>query len=61
MYLYEFWLTSINIPKYKFRVFWIYYGMKLYPATIKLEEHIANELGLNTTFTVEKKNALLLN
>lgn len=55
MYLYEFWISSPKTPKYKFRVFWIYYNMDLYPAMIKLEENIANELNLSTALKIESK------
>ncbi len=43
-FTYEFFLTSKGTPDYKFRVFFMQYGLAGYPVTIALEEGIADEI-----------------
>ncbi len=43
-FTYEFFLTSKGTPDYKFRVFFMQYGITGYPVTIVLEEGIADEI-----------------
>lgn len=56
-FVYELYLTSQSMPKYKYRICFIYYGVLLYPVGISLEKEIANELGVpNAEFTVDTQD-----
>ena len=50
-FTFEFYITSIATPNYKYRVMFLQYGVSLYPLTIIMDEAIANELGLEQ-FTI---------
>lgn len=50
--VYEFFLTSYNAPRYKYRICFIYYGVLLYPVGISLQKDIADEIKLKTEFEV---------
>ena len=54
-FVYEFFISSERTPKYKYRICFLYYGALLYPVGITLEQSIANELGVETEFTVDSE------
>ena len=45
-FTFEFYITSVATPNYKYRIMFIQYGLSLYPVTIVLDETIAKELRL---------------
>lgn len=47
-FVYELFLTSKNTPKYKYRVFIMYYGIARYPVGLTLQEDIAKEIGVTS-------------
>lgn len=44
-FVYEFYLSSIATPHYKYRVFLLYFDAKLYPVGLSIEQSIADEIG----------------
>ena len=44
-FVYEFYITSKNTPKYKYRVFFLYFSALLYPVGISLVKSISDEIG----------------
>lgn len=57
--IYEFYLTSKRTPKYKFRAFFMYHGIMLYPVTLVIEEGIAQEIDRTEFFLAEDEDMLL--
>lgn len=43
-FVYEFYITSRNTPKYKYRICFIYYSAIIYPVGISLEKSISDEI-----------------
>ena len=52
-FAYEFFITSMNTPKYKFRVCIVEYGIMQYPILFTLDTEIANEIGIDDEFTID--------
>lgn len=44
IFTYEFFITSKDTPKYKYRAFFMQYGISLYPVRIVLDMDIADEI-----------------
>jgi len=44
-FVFEFYLSSLSAPYYKFRVMFISYPIEYYPVAIELDDEIAEELG----------------
>ncbi|MCL1803916.1 MAG: hypothetical protein FWG30_09865 [Eubacteriaceae bacterium] len=49
-FTYEFFITSISTPNYKYRVLFIHYELPFYPVSVVLDEGICSELGLAQSF-----------
>lgn len=49
-FVYEFYLASQALPKYKYRVFFLAFGADFYPVEISLDETIATEIGIGEEF-----------
>ncbi len=47
-FVYELFLTSKNTPKYKYRVFFMYYGIGMYPVGLTIQGDIAKEIGFDS-------------
>lgn len=47
-FVYELFLTSKNTPKYRYRVFIMYYGIGMYPVGLTIQKDIAKEANLNS-------------
>lgn len=45
---YEFYITSRKTPNYKYRAFFIQYGLAVYPTYISMDQMIADELQVNS-------------
>jgi hypothetical protein len=45
-FTYEFYISSIASPNYRYRVMFLQYGTSMYPLTIIMDEAIADELNL---------------
>lgn len=43
-FVYEFYLTSRNTPKYKYRVMFFSHPISIYPIEVTLEESLSNEI-----------------
>lgn len=43
-FVYELFVTSKKTPKYKYRIFFMYYGIDLYPVGLTIQEDIAKEI-----------------
>lgn len=47
-FVYELFVTSKNTPKYRYRVFIMYYSIDMYPVGLTIQEDIAKEIGFNS-------------
>lgn len=47
-FVYELFVTSKNTPKYRYRVFIMYYSIGMYPVGLTIQEDIAKEIGFNS-------------
>ena len=47
-FVYELFVTSKSTPKYRYRVFIMYYGIDMYPVGLTIQEDIAKEIGFNS-------------
>lgn len=58
---YEFYITSRDTPNYKYRAFFMEYGIDLYPLSLIVDEDIAEELGSaeDYIFLCESENEYL--
>lgn len=45
---YEFYITCIAAPNYKYRIMFIEYGFDFYPVLVTLDEDIAKDLSIDT-------------
>lgn len=54
-FVYEFYITSKNTAKYKYRVCFLYYSVLLYPVGISLEKSIADELEKSGEFQINSE------
>jgi len=54
-FTFEFFITSVSTPNYKYRVFFIRYGIPFYPVSIILDEAIASELGFEQSFNCDSQ------
>jgi len=53
-FVYEFYITSIKTPKYKYRVCFIYFSIGLYPVGLTIDKSIAISADLEgTEFEIE--------
>lgn len=52
-FVYEFYLTSYDMPKYKYRVLFLAFGADFYPVEISLDESVAKEIGIEEEFIVQ--------
>ncbi len=50
-FVYELFLTSKNTPKYKYRVFIMYYSIGMYPVGLTIQEDIAKEINIDSEGT----------
>lgn len=50
-FVYELFLTSKNTPKYKYRVFIMYYSIGMYPVGLTIQKDIAKEANLDSEGT----------
>lgn len=56
-FVYELFVTSKSTPKYRYRVFIMYYGIDMYPVGLTIQEDIAKEIGCNSEGTEFKDAA----
>lgn len=54
-FVYEFYITLRNSPNYKYRIFFVAYGISIYPTFISLEKSIADELKCETEFYIDNE------
>lgn len=47
-FVYELFVTSKNTPKYRYRVFIMYYSIDMYPVGLTIQEDIAKEIGFKS-------------
>lgn len=47
-FVYELFLTSKNTPKYKYRIFIMYYSIDMYPVGLTIQKDIAKEANLDS-------------
>ena len=47
-FVYELYVTSKETPRYKYRVFIMYYGIDMYPVGLTIQENIAQEIRCNS-------------
>lgn len=62
-FCYEFYITSHNTPKYKYRIMFFTHSISIYPLEITLEESIAKEITLHEDdfiFNVNNEKELLI-
>ncbi len=50
-FVYELFLTSRRTPKYKYRVFIMYYSIDMYPVGLTIQKDIAKEANLDSEGT----------
>ena len=56
---YEFYITSRKTPNYKYRAFFIQYGLSLYPTYISMDKMIATELQIDSELMCEEEEEFI--
>ncbi|MCD8013050.1 MAG: hypothetical protein LUG99_07730 [Lachnospiraceae bacterium] len=58
-FVYEFYLTSVETPKYKYRIGIIDYSVLLYPAHLVLELSLAKEIGIDAEINIDNQELFI--
>lgn len=55
-FTFEFFITSLSTPNYKYRVLFLHYEIPFYPAYIVLDDAIAEELGVDHNIVCDNQD-----
>lgn len=51
-FIYEFSITSVGTPRYRYRAFVVKYNISIYPVKLAVEASIAEEIGLESIYEI---------